>query len=165
MLSFLCAVAVHEGGHLLAAILCGVPIKRLRAGVGILGFRLSMAYDAVSYGRELCVLLAGSGAGLLAAWISHLCGWESGVFFHLTLSGCNLLPIHGLDGGAAVETVLSLWLLPDTACRIARALSFCTVVALWIAVLWICLRVEVNFGLLLAALTFLYGHMRGVDAR
>ena len=165
MLSFLCAVAVHEGGHLLAAILCGVPIKRLRAGVGILGFRLSMAYDAVSYGRELCVLLAGSGAGLLAAWISHLCGWKSGVFFHLTLSGCNLLPIHGLDGGAAVETVLSLWLLPDTACRIARALSFCTVVALWIAVLWICLRVEVNFGLLLAALTFLYGHMRGVDAR
>ena len=160
MLSFLCAVAVHEGGHLLAAILCGVPIKRLRAGVGILGFRLSIAY-----GRELCVLLAGSGAGLLAAWISHLCGWENGVFFHLTLSGCNLLPIHGLDGGAAVETVLSLWLLPDTACRIARALSFCTVVALWIAVLWICLRVEVNFGLLLAALTFLYGHMRGVDAR
>lgn len=165
MLSFLCAVAVHEGGHLLAAILCGVPIKRLRAGVGILGFRLSMAYDAVSYGRELCVLLAGSGAGLLAAWISHLCGWENGVFFHLTLSGCNLLPIHGLDGGAAVETVLSLWLLPDAACRIARALSFCTVVALWIAVLWICLRVEVNFGLLLAALTFLYGHMCGVDAR
>ena len=65
MLSFLCAVAVHEGGHLLAAILCGVPVRRLR--VGLLGFRLSMAYDAVSYGRELCVLLAGSVAGLLAA--------------------------------------------------------------------------------------------------
>ena len=161
MLSFLCAVAVHEGGHLLAAILCGVPVRRLR--VGLLGFRLSMAYDAVSYGRELCVLLAGSVAGLLAAWISHLCGLENGVFFHLTLSGCNLLPIHGLDGGSAVETILSLWFLPDTACRIARALSFCTVVLLWIAVLWICLRVEVNFGLLLAALAFLCGHMRGAD--
>lgn len=163
VLAFFGAVVVHESGHLLVALLCGVPVQRLRAG--IFGFRLSMAYDKVSYGRELCVLLAGSGAGFLAAWISHLCGWEDAVYYHLTLGGCNLLPIHGLDGGAVAETVCSLCFLPDTACRVSHALSFCTVLALWIAVLWICLRVEVNFGLLLAALAFLYGHMCDVHLR
>ena len=157
-LPFLCAVAVHEGGHIAAAYFCGVPVRRLRFGT--FGLRLTMDYSAVPYGRELAVLLAGSAAGLVGAWISHLCGWSDAVLYHLALSGCNLLPVQGLDGGAALEVLLSMRFLPDTACRTARFFSFLTVVVLWIAVVWICLRVQVNPGLLLTALWFLFGHMK-----
>lgn len=157
-LSFLIAVCIHEGGHLAAAVLCGVPLSRLH--VGPFGLRLTMDYSAVSYGRELCVLLAGSAAGCIAAWISSLYGSSDAVFCNLALGGCNLLPVRGLDGGAAVETILSMYCLPDTACRITRALSFLTVVVLWTAALWVCLRVQVNAGLLLLSIWFLYGHMR-----
>lgn len=156
--AFLCAVLVHEGGHIAAAYFCGVPVRCLR--LGAVGFRLCIDYSGVSYGRELAILLAGSAAGLLGAWMAYLCGWSDAVLYHLALSGCNLLPVQGLDGGAALEVLLNMRFLPDTACRIARAFSFVIVVALWIAVVWICMRVQVNLGLLLTALWFLWGHLR-----
>ena len=157
-LAFLLAIVIHEGGHIAMAYACGVPVRRLR--VGAFGFRLTMDYSAVPYGRELLVLLAGGGAGLAAAWFSGLCGWHDAMLCNLALSGCNLLPVRGLDGGAALEVLLSARFLPDTACRIARFFSFVPVVVLWLAVVWICLRVRVNFGLLCTALWFLFGHMK-----
>lgn len=158
MLAFILSVIVHECGHLAAARLLGVPVRRIRAGA--FGLRLTMDFSAVSYGKELCVLLAGSGAGLVFSWIAGLCGQMQMVQYGIVLSIGNLLPIRGMDGGAVLETLFSCFLMPETAYRIANIVSLLTVIAVWIASLWICLRIQVHAELLLLSLWLLWEHVR-----
>jgi len=149
------AVLIHEGGHILAARLAKAPLTAFTAGPQ--GFSLAFDFSALSYGRECFVLLSGSAAGLLASALAFAIDRDAAYFSAVSavLSLVNLLPVKGLDGGAALSCVLSCFLLPDTVCRITGAVSLTAALLFWMAAVWIQLRIHVNLSLLAAALYFI----------
>ncbi len=152
----LAALLVHEGGHILAARLLGAPLLSFSSGVG--GLSLTFDFSALSYPREMAILLSGSGMGLLTALLARLLRPDL-VYFSavsVSLALLNLLPIRGLDGGEALHCLLRCFCLPDRACRIMRAVSLLAAASFWLGVLWIQLRVRPNLSLLCAALFLLY---------
>lgn len=146
---FLLAVTVHELGHVAVAALVGVPL--LSISVRPIGLSLHFDFSGVSFLTEAAVHAGGSFAGLIAAALAVFLPWRAA----LTFSGVsavfailNLLPTRSFDGGALLSSVLSCFLLPDAVWRISRAVSCSVIVCLWIAALWLELRVGANMALL-----------------
>ena len=152
----LLALLLHEAGHILTARLVGAPLLTFSAG--LCGLSLSFDFSALSYPREMAVLLSGSGMGLFCALLSHLFRPESYYFpaVSASLAIVNLLPIRGLDGGEALHCLFRCFLLPDPACRIMKGISFLAAAAFWLATLWIALRIRPNLSLLAAATCLLF---------
>ncbi|MBQ7922445.1 MAG: hypothetical protein IJ325_07705 [Clostridia bacterium] len=154
-LALAAAVAIHEGGHLLAAWLLGAKCRAFR--IGLTGLTLDFDYSRLSYGRECLIQLAGSGAGLVSIWIAA-CFGESMAYYAvcaLCLNMINLLPIVGLDGGAVLSSLLHMCMEETAAVRICRGVSLGTAVFLWLCALWICLRTEGNITVLICGVFFL----------
>lgn len=151
------AALLHELGHAAAARLCGVQISGMR--LDLFGARLELT-GLSSYRQELVVALGGPVANLLTAtvllpaWIwcgcplygatPELSGGSLflGVFLPASLGLCavNLLPVTTLDGGRALNCLLSLWLGSDTAERILRLLSLLLLFVLWLLSVYALLR-------------------------
>ena len=109
----LLSAVLHEAGHIIAMKLCGAKIR----SITVLPFGAVIDSDtpALSYGRDAVISLAGAAVNLICA----LFGW---VFFllinniyiaffcicNLFLAGVNLLPVKTLDGGRALEALLSM---------------------------------------------------------
>lgn len=109
------AALLHEMGHLSVMACFGVRCRELRLtawGAEIDAPKLCL----LSYGRELCVTLAGAAGNIAAAFVLSGCalrlGWEEGYLFagaQLLLGLFNLLPVQPLDGGRALY-LLCAWL-------------------------------------------------------
>ena len=137
--AFLSAILVHELGHCLGARLTGIPLRRLRAGAG--GFSLDFAVETVSYRRELIVLLSGSGLGFLSLLfcpdpVYRACA--------LCLNPANLLPLPCLDGGRILYCLLCQRMEEHRAEKLCRRIGFAAAFLLWLAGMWIVLRVGPN---------------------
>lgn len=96
-------ILAHELGHGLALLALGQRLCGFQAELG--GFRLCYEGDAGPMGRAL-IAGAGPAAGLLYALAAARLAsagtlWEAELSagLSLALSGMNLLPIRGLDGG------------------------------------------------------------------
>ena len=159
-LLILAAALVHEGGHLLAAFLCRVPLKSF--SVHVAGLSLTYDTDGVSYLREIAVILGGPLAGVTAAGaVLLLFGLDrEGPFFFffasLVMSVFNLLPASPLDGGALLCALFS-WggradLVPDVL-RVTGVLSGVFVFAVSLAVQTF---FGGNFSLLVVSVWLLY---------
>lgn len=126
-LLILAVAAAHEGGHLIAAALCRVPLRSLRGATA----GLTIVYDpgTVSYAREAAVILAGPLAGLAAglAGFFLLPPTPEGFFFSLSsivAALVNLLPAPGLDGGSLIAVILASAGREDLAPRVLRVSGF-----------------------------------------
>ena len=125
----LAAAAVHELGHWAALRLFGARVLALR--LALPGAVMESGSEALSYGRELAVVLAGPGANLLCAVLLTALGpgWEAEAGAHLVLGAFNLLPVRPLDGGRALF-LASSWLWgPEEGERIARWTGMISAVA------------------------------------
>lgn len=152
---FLMAVGIHEGGHLLAAWLAGVPLRYCMGRKN--GLQLRFATEGLSYGRELWVLLGGSVWGLLSLLlIQDRCYTR----YALVLNLVNLLPLQTLDGGGILTCLLHLALSGDVADRIACGVSRCAAVVFWLCGTWIALRTGGNVGWMLVGLGMILGESR-----
>ena len=103
------ALAVHEGGHLLAFFLLGAGVPRLSPVAG--GFRFC-APAALSFRAECLVSLAGPVANLLPGACLFLFAPVSPYFVEagrafLCTGLSNLIPIADHDGGRALFCLLS----------------------------------------------------------
>ena len=128
----LSAAALHELGHLLVLRLCGAEIQRLR--INLFGAALETSGSRLSYGAELAALLAGPAANLLcAAILAALDGerWATVIGAQLILGGFNLLPLRPLDGGRALETLVSWVRGPIAGERAARLVGGSAALALF----------------------------------
>ena len=153
------SLLTHETGHLLAARLLAVPLAGVR--VGLCGVNLRFNYSAVPPGKEIAVCLAGPLLGAAVSFAAARAGLGNvpgGMYFILSgfiLAGVNLLPVRGLDGGAALAALLDTLMLPDLSFRIERATSavftflFCGLTA------FVGLRGGLNVSMLLLSVWFL----------
>ena len=109
------AAAIHELGHYAVLKAAGAEIRGLR--IGIPGAVMEADRSGLSYGAELAAVLAGPGVNLLCAMLllrlDQDC-WTAAAGAHLVLCLFNLLPIRPLDGGKALELLLS-WIWGPTA--------------------------------------------------
>lgn len=100
------ACALHELGHLAAALAFGGRSPRLR--LSAVGAELRFAWPApLSYGREGLVVLAGPAANLLLAVPAFALGLELLAVSSVWIGAFNLLPIQPLDGGVLAYNLLT----------------------------------------------------------
>lgn len=164
LLLLLGAAALHEGGHLIACWLCGIPVRGF--SVTICGAELRLEGE-ISPAKQLITALAGPAASLAAALIA-VAGFpeaeETALFAGLNLvaGAFNLLPVEPLDGGRALVALCGLLRLGE---ETVRALEVVTTVLLVLGLLpGLLLAVRGNGSLLFMLLWLLSGRL-GRDFR
>ena len=128
---FVCALLLHELGHLLVLHLCSVRVRRLRLGFG----DVEMATAPLGYCEELLTAWAGPCVNFLF----YLALWRIVPAFavvNLLLGVYNLLPILPLDGGRMLLAALYLWLPERLAWLIGRVWSLLVITCLLVLALW-----------------------------
>ncbi len=100
------ASLIHEGGHLLAMMLVGVPPQDFF--LGIFGAQMHIGNGSVGYRQNILISLSGPLVNLLSAIILLLCQCHVAVAVHMLLAGVNLLPAMGLDGGEILRNCMLL---------------------------------------------------------
>ena len=153
LLFLLTAAVLHELGHICCALVLQIPLAGLTFRP--CGAVMTFDFSGTTYGRELCVHLAGAGMGILTAGTALWIFGEPAAYFagvSVVLAVLNLLPIEGFDGGGALTCLCSLLCTPDRTERICRGTSRMVLLLLWTAVLWLELRVQRGCALLLYVL-------------
>ena len=122
----LLACAVHELGHVAAALALGGRAERL--SLTVVGAELSFSYRApLTYGQDSLVALAGPAANLLLGGLFFLLNRQLPAILSLGIGAFNLLPILPLDGGRVLYGLLADQLDLDWADRLLTATSGCLV--------------------------------------
>lgn len=146
------ACAVHEGGHMLAARLCGMRIEAVRFGA--LGIQMVGDARPLSHLPRAAVSLAGPLANLLFfALLLPMPRAYSAV--QLLLFLFHILPAVPLDGGMALYSLLCSAAEERWAGRICTAVSVLLAFLLGTLGFSVLLRTRYNFTLLLLALYIL----------
>lgn len=156
--ALLVAALLHELGHMLAAGLLGVGIKRM--SIDLFGARLELP-GLLSYRQELAVALGGPAGNLLSILLvwpvwralgypcvglstapGELAQFLAGfVPASLGLCAVNLLPVRSLDGGRALSCLLSLCWGETVAWRVLSVSSALVLGGLWLLSVYALLRV------------------------
>ena len=122
----LLACAVHELGHVAAALALGGRTERM--SLTVVGAELSFSYRTpLSYGQDSLVALAGPMANLLLGGLFFALDWRLPAVMSLGIGAFNLLPILPLDGGRVLYGLLADKLDPDWADRFLTVSSGCLV--------------------------------------
>ena len=156
----LLACAVHELGHVAAALAFGGRAERL--SLTAVGAELTFTYRTpLTYGRDSLVALAGPAANLLLGGLFFALNRYLPAVLSLGVGAFNLLPILPLDGGRILYGLLAEKLDPDWADRLLTASAGCLVGLL--AGVGVIVAVQyANVTLLLTALWLLAGVLRQV---
>lgn len=106
-LQVLAACILHEGGHVLAARMCGSKVCALHLTMAGAEMKLDPRVQ-LSYVQDALLAFAGPAVNLTAVWLAVLA--EANLFagLNLSLGLLNLLPIRPLDGGRILTDLLSL---------------------------------------------------------
>lgn len=156
-LPFLLAALLHEGGHLLACRLLGVPIRYFRPTVAgaILGYDAS----ALSYAREAMIAAAGPVANLVGFLLCFPgeCSRGRALFgvACLSLSFFNLLPVQRLDGGVILSDYLISRRGPVRGSQICEKISLVCTVLLWMCAAAVQIRCGGNLSVFLISVYLL----------
>ena len=154
----LLACAVHELGHVTAALAFGGQAERL--SLTVVGAELSFSYRApLTYGQDSLVALAGPAANLLFGVLFFALDRYLPAVLSLGVGVFNLLPILPLDGGRVLYGLLADKLDADWADRILTATAGC-LVGLLVGAGVIAAVHYANVTLLLTAVWLLTGVLR-----
>ena len=122
----LLACAVHELGHIAAALALGGQAERL--SLTVVGAELTFSYRApLTYGQDSLVALAGPAANLLLGGLFFALDRYLPAILSLVVGAFNLLPILPLDGGRVLYGLLADRLDPDWADRFLTVSAGCLV--------------------------------------
>lgn len=138
--SCLLASLIHEGGHLAAMLVLGVPPQYCT--LGAFGMRIELGNTLMGYGRNLLISLAGPLANALAAAGLLMLECPTAAVVHLVLALLNLLPAAALDGGEILRCGLCLLGLEPLAGSVLRLSSALVLLPLAAVSIWLFLRGE-----------------------
>ncbi len=147
----LLAALCHELGHLVVMLALGAPVREIE--LTLFGAEIRTTPLGTRTGGTIAVYGAGAAVNLLSAAVILLLPHRSfeAEFFaacSLSLAVLNLLPIRSLDGGCILEAAL-LQLTPTHTTAILDAVSFVTLILLWLAAVYILLICGGNLSLML----------------
>ena len=119
------SAAMHECGHLAAALLLRLKVRELSFMPFGIRLRLKQDLSLVKTGKKIMLLLAGSGVNILtfialtlinkAITLFALTSLVTGIF--------NLLPVSSLDGGRILSELLTLKLAENKAQNLCDFIS------------------------------------------
>lgn len=118
------ASLMHEGGHLLAMLLCKIPPGDFT--LGVFGARIQLRDGRIGYAKNLIVSLGGPLINILLCFIMTISDYPISAAVHFWLAAINMLPAMGLDGGEILRCVLCLCDLEHQAMTILRVSSVLT---------------------------------------
>jgi len=150
LLPMLCAIVLHEAGHIACARTLGIRIACLR--FGLLGARMETE-GMIAYKKEFLLAFSGPLTGILgffAAFPLHRCAGSESLsdflFFFSLLSLClslfNLIPLSSLDGGRMLQCLLCRFLPLSRALFLMRCVTFLTLFALWLLSVYIMIKLS-----------------------
>ncbi len=150
-MTLLCVILIHESGHVIIALLCGVDVSAVRVRGG--GVRIRFAGgERISYGREILICSGGVIFNLLTAVMPY-----TGSLFQSYSVGAavfNLFPIRGSDGDGIVSAALSLMIRsPNTAETVRGVVREGALYVMWCAAIVLNLCGEGSLPLLVAVMT------------
>lgn len=131
----LSAAAAHELGHWLALRCLGGRVAALR--LNVFGAVMELERAPLSYGGELAAVLAGPAVNLLCGWLLARAGWSTAAGAHAVLGVFNLLPVRPLDGGRALELLVSWTWGPEAGERAVRWMGTAVSLALAAVLFWL----------------------------
>ncbi|MBR4879925.1 MAG: hypothetical protein IKU13_08880 [Clostridia bacterium] len=163
LVTTMCAAAIHEMGHIFALIYKKIPFRKVT--IGITGANIIYGNDRLtSYNDDICIALMGSIFNLIAIIIAFVTETMTGVdtsFFigtNALLGGFNFLPIMPLDGGRAINSLMSMKFGVVEAEHIMRITGIC--IAVFGAVIGLFLAVRKgNFTLFLVSVAIFLKNM------
>lgn len=147
ILCFLAAM-LHELGHVLMMLLCGVRVRAIRL---CLFDVLIQADDAPSFKADVLITLGGVAVNFLFAALLYPAGMKYALP-HLALGIFNLLPVMSLDGGHLLEIVLDKRFSPRASAIVLRVTTFVFLLPLMTAGLYILLSSGYNYSLLIISI-------------
>ena len=180
LICLICAT-VHELGHIFAAKLMKIKLKRLT--LGFAGARIYPEDEGMSYKKEFFLCAGGPIANLFFAAIVIavalvyqkntllsadevmtqallILDGQSGEFISalylcavvsLLQAAVNLLFVDGLDGGRMLVAFISQIGSAQTAYRVEKICTFLSAVSLWIISVYLLLRTGSGIGILVSA--------------
>ncbi len=158
-----CAIFLHELGHLLCACFLKIKIKCFE--LSILSARIK-TYKELSYVDELIFALGGPLLGFLGFALTFkialnyiaLPFFQNFLFPFSILSLCltifNLIPIATLDGGRILKCILCIIFSLDMANKILHFTSFFTLLVLWMLSVYLMLRMSNGTPMFIFCLIF-----------
>lgn len=144
---FLAAV-LHELGHVLMMLLCGVRVRAIRLRLFDV---LIKADDAPSFKADVLITLGGVAANFLFALLLYPIGMKVALP-HLALGVFNLLPVMSLDGGHLLEIMMDKRFSPRTIAVTLRVTTLVFLLPLMTAGLYVLLNSGYNYSLLIIAI-------------
>lgn len=163
IIPLICAVILHEFGHLLCALILKIKIKRF--DLSLLGARITTC-SQLSYVDEIVFALGGPLMGFLGFAFTFKIALmnisepfcRSFLFPFSLLSLClsvfNLIPLSSLDGGRILKCALCLIFSLDTAEKIAKVTTFLTLVSLWMLTVYMMLKIAYGLPMFIFCLIF-----------
>ncbi len=140
------SAAIHEIGHLLTIVLCGVGFSCLN--ITPYGLEITTSRPYRNFYEEIAVNASGCAVNFLCYFlfrdVNSLIGFANA---SLVLGTLNALPVLSLDGGEVVFSALSVFLPYRSACRISRLISFVTLLCMWTLAAYIFLFSGYNYSL------------------
>ncbi len=103
-LCVLCACIIHESGHIITAVLCGVDIRAVHFRAE--GIRIVTDRRINALSKDALILLSGPLLNLAAAILYYIIGDDAAFSVNLIMGCYNLLPFSKLDGGALLYEML-----------------------------------------------------------
>ena len=163
IIPLLCAVALHESGHLLCAAILKIKIQSL--DLSLIGARIK-ACGTLSYVDELLFALGGPLMGFLGFALTFKFSFSNLAIpfcqnflfpfsiISLCLSIFNLLPLNSLDGGRILRCTLCLIFSLTTAEKVIKFTSFFTLISLWLMSIYMMLKIATGLPMFIFCLFF-----------
>lgn len=149
----LVAALLHEMGHLAAVLILGGSPERIETGAAGLCICVPERY------RTAPVYFAGPAANILTAVVFAPLSPRFAAI-NIIMGLMNLFPTPPLDGGELMQMLLQKFANQKTADRLAIAVSFSALAVLLTVGIYILLRSEGNFSLLIVGLWLFYKLIR-----
>lgn len=149
------AVFLHELGHVIAARLCKIKLRKLK--LSVFGASILPNETLFSYRQEIFLCLGGPAMNLITAFIlNSLFPFEEAHLFAVYsyfLAALNLLPVKDFDGGRIFYAILCFILSPNTSELIIKVSSFIIIFALWTLSTYLLITVSASLTLFVFSLS------------
>lgn len=154
---------LHESGHMLAAVLLGIPLRSL--DIGTFGASLKVRGSLISYPKEFLLCAAGPAMNFFSALVVILFSEHRGYYSEcgewfiavsVMLGILNLMPAEGFDGGRMLSVVISSFFGPNLSAVVLTFTTFSSILILWMVSVYLLIRYGTSLSLFVFTVSLFY---------